>query len=219
MTEPEALEALGSDRRTFLKRLVVGTAFAAPIISSFTMSGVEAVFGDVAGATMLMSNSNSAGPLYTNLMAQGVVNPAGLNLTGTAAGIKATIVVPAGALPSGTFMILWRAPASNLQPYVPAGATAFDGVAAVWIGPIATTPMTLTVTDNNVADGDQVFLIDGTTATEYEPGLVTDRTWVALFTDDPNFFAVRPAEAPPTPPLEPTVDPAAALSIEPRFTG
>jgi hypothetical protein len=37
--------AVGPDRRTFVKRLVVGTAFAAPVVASFTMSGVGAVFG------------------------------------------------------------------------------------------------------------------------------------------------------------------------------
>ena len=37
--------AFGHDRRTFIKRLVIGTAFAAPVISSFTMAGVSAVSG------------------------------------------------------------------------------------------------------------------------------------------------------------------------------
>lgn len=38
-------KAVGHDRRTFIKRLVVGTAFAAPVVSSFTMAGVQATFG------------------------------------------------------------------------------------------------------------------------------------------------------------------------------
>ena len=41
----ELEKAVGPDRRTFIKRLLVGTAFAAPVVSSFTMTGVGAVFG------------------------------------------------------------------------------------------------------------------------------------------------------------------------------
>jgi len=40
----DALDALGASRRTFVKRLVVGTAFAAPVVSSFSMNGVNTVF-------------------------------------------------------------------------------------------------------------------------------------------------------------------------------
>jgi hypothetical protein len=44
----EELErAIGHDRRTFIKRLVIGTAFAAPVVSSVTMGGVQALFGSV----------------------------------------------------------------------------------------------------------------------------------------------------------------------------
>ena len=41
----ELEKAVGSDRRTFIKRLLIGSAFAAPVVSSFTMTGVGAVFG------------------------------------------------------------------------------------------------------------------------------------------------------------------------------
>ena len=41
----ELEKAVGSDRRTFIKRLLIGSAFAAPVVSSFTMTGIGAVFG------------------------------------------------------------------------------------------------------------------------------------------------------------------------------
>ena len=41
----EVEKEFGQDRRTFIKRLVVGTAFAAPVVSSFTMAGVSAITG------------------------------------------------------------------------------------------------------------------------------------------------------------------------------
>lgn len=37
--------AIGPDRRAFIKRLVIGTAFAVPVVSSFTMVGVQSVTG------------------------------------------------------------------------------------------------------------------------------------------------------------------------------
>ena len=39
-----ALEPLGSDRRSFLKKVAIGSVFATPVVSSFTMSGIEAVY-------------------------------------------------------------------------------------------------------------------------------------------------------------------------------
>ncbi len=40
----ELLDHVGPSRRQFVKRLVVGSAFATPVVSSFSMSGVNAVF-------------------------------------------------------------------------------------------------------------------------------------------------------------------------------
>jgi hypothetical protein len=34
----------GFDRRTFVKRVAVGTAFAVPVVTSFSMSGVNSAF-------------------------------------------------------------------------------------------------------------------------------------------------------------------------------
>jgi hypothetical protein len=53
--------AVGPDRRSFIKRLVVGAAFAVPVVSSFTMSGVEAVFGGTAGAQVINPNTTDPG--------------------------------------------------------------------------------------------------------------------------------------------------------------
>lgn len=37
-------EAVGDDRRAFMRKMIVGTAFTVPVVSSFTMSGVQAAF-------------------------------------------------------------------------------------------------------------------------------------------------------------------------------
>jgi hypothetical protein len=40
----QALESVPNDRRAFLKKMAVGTAFAVPVVSSFSMAGVQAAF-------------------------------------------------------------------------------------------------------------------------------------------------------------------------------
>jgi hypothetical protein len=40
----DALDQVGDSRRRFVKRLVIGSAFAAPVVSSFSMNGVSSVF-------------------------------------------------------------------------------------------------------------------------------------------------------------------------------
>jgi hypothetical protein len=43
----EVVEQVGPDRRSFVRRMIVGTAFAAPIVSSFNMNNLSM---SVAGA-------------------------------------------------------------------------------------------------------------------------------------------------------------------------
>jgi hypothetical protein len=50
----DVFEQVGHDRRQFIKRLAVGSAFAVPVVSSFSMSGVNTVFAqsaEVSGET------------------------------------------------------------------------------------------------------------------------------------------------------------------------
>ncbi len=55
-------EVLGPDRRTFLKRLIIGTAFAAPVVSSFTMSGVQSALASTSRQTTIQANTNTSPP-------------------------------------------------------------------------------------------------------------------------------------------------------------
>jgi hypothetical protein len=41
--EDQVLEHVGFDRRRFVKRVVIGTAFAVPVVSSFSMTGVQSI--------------------------------------------------------------------------------------------------------------------------------------------------------------------------------
>ena len=59
---PDDLSAFGDagpDRRAFLKRLIIGTAFVVPVVSSFTMSGVGSVFASAPRSTTLATNTNT----------------------------------------------------------------------------------------------------------------------------------------------------------------
>lgn len=60
MPAPEdALDAVGDSRRRFVKRLVVGSAFAAPVVSSFSMNGVSSVF---AQSSQVSGRGTGTGP-------------------------------------------------------------------------------------------------------------------------------------------------------------
>ena len=39
-----ALDGVDADRRSFLKKMAVTTAFTVPVVSSFTMTGIKAVY-------------------------------------------------------------------------------------------------------------------------------------------------------------------------------
>jgi hypothetical protein len=57
-----AISETAYGRRTFLRRLVVGSAFAVPVVSSFSMAGVNAVSAQ-AHPTITTLNSNSTGSI------------------------------------------------------------------------------------------------------------------------------------------------------------
>ena len=56
-SEKRVLEKVSSDRRGFVKKVIVGTAFAAPVVSSFSMDGLSIKVGRSAFAG---NTSNSA---------------------------------------------------------------------------------------------------------------------------------------------------------------
>jgi hypothetical protein len=55
----QALSHLDGDRRAFLKKLAVGTAFAVPVVSSFTMSGIGAAYAQTAASSAQVRAGNA----------------------------------------------------------------------------------------------------------------------------------------------------------------
>jgi hypothetical protein len=53
----EVLERVGMNRRGFIKRVVLGTAFASPVIASFSMSGLSA------SSAQAQTGNQNQGPL------------------------------------------------------------------------------------------------------------------------------------------------------------
>ncbi|MFP3907395.1 MAG: twin-arginine translocation signal domain-containing protein [Acidimicrobiales bacterium] len=61
-SEPSRLlDSVGTSRRDFVKRVAVGTAFAAPVLSSFSMSGVNAAYAQSNGSPGDGSNTTDGG--------------------------------------------------------------------------------------------------------------------------------------------------------------
>ena len=201
MTVSEFEEAVGPDRRTFLKRLVIGAAFAAPVVASFTMSGVQSVFASSPRSTTMTSNGNTlppvsppnfpteVGPCYT--VGRGAIDYPLTDLMGT---VQIHLTGSAGALPVGTTVCIYRADLTALSSVVPAGQTPVSGYAVVWNSltggapPDATSSLTLTVTDPSVVAGGPIFLLDKATGTNPTvAGTATAGSWTVSFTQDPPF--------------------------------
>ena len=61
-----ATEGLGDGRRAFLKKMAVGTAFTVPVVSSFTMTGIKAVYAQSATASGQVSGNNASASTTTS---------------------------------------------------------------------------------------------------------------------------------------------------------
>lgn len=200
-------KAVGPDRRTFLKRLVIGAAFAAPVVSSFTMSGVASVFASKPGSTTMLGDGNTlpptAPPNFPTEVSGGTcytVTAGAIDYTVTDFGGTVTIRLTgaAGALPEDTTICIYRANLTALNTVVPAGQTPVSGYAVVWnavLGgtpPNAISPLTLTVTDPSVVAGGPVYLLDKVTGTNpVAAGTATAGSWTVSFTQDPPFVVTK----------------------------
>jgi hypothetical protein len=54
-----ALDESAYGRRTFLRRMVMGSAFAVPVVSSFSMAGIQAVSAQADQRNGLFGNPNT----------------------------------------------------------------------------------------------------------------------------------------------------------------
>jgi hypothetical protein len=223
--EHELIEAVGPDRRKFVKGLIAAGVFAVPVVSSFTMSGVESVFASVPGNVTMGLNSNCGfltsqdpPPGFTELVDEFVYFTSGLHrIFDTDDGaIHIVVDVPSGALPDCTIVSIYRMNPATAAALVPAGQTPVSGYAVVWRSqgkdptPDAGSPLTLTVTNAPVAAGNPVYILDKTTGAPTQDTVATDGTWTTSFVVDPGYVVTQAAAV--APPPTPTV-------VEPRFTG
>ncbi len=211
-------EAIGPDRRTFLKRLVIGAAFAAPIVSSFTMSGAKSVFESAAGSTTMASDANTIPPTATPNFPTEVgtcytVTAGPIDYTVNDGAVQIHLTGAAGALPDGTTVCIYRADLTALNSVVPAGQTPLSGYSVVWNSltsdppPDATSTLTLTVTDASIVAGSQIYLLDKVTGTTpVASGTAVAGSWSVTFTEDPPFVVT-------------TSRAATAVTGTPSFTG
>ena len=248
MTE-DLERAVGADRRTFVKRLVIGTAFAVPAVSSLTMSGVEAVFGAEPGVIIGAANCNtfstSAPPNYPNPITTFDAS-IGTKTTLISTEVVVTVVIPKSSLPTNTCVGVWGADLAAIRALVPANEIPVSGYAVVWNGtppPDSLNPITLTVTDFAVAAGDRIYVFDKVTGDIVLVGNASDHSWQVTFTEDPSYVVTAVVEIPPDDEANEggngrnneggsdsnddrsgrraanTTQPATAVASEPRFTG
>jgi hypothetical protein len=192
--------AIGPDRRTFVKRIVIGTAFAAPVVSSFTMSGVQAVFGSTIGPITGLSNSNTT-PIppanFTEELICGIVGKGELTIEADDGPVHITLLVPEFALAGDTIVCIYKGNLAALTGEVPDGQAAVSAYGASWNPAVdATAPLVMTVTGAPVSIGDPIYLFDKATGTVVESSgtVLVPGTWTAEFTDDPG-YAVTQVEA------------------------
>ena len=61
-----ATEGLDDGRRQFLKKMAIGTAFTVPVVSSFTMAGIQAVYAQTPSASGKVSAGNATASTTTS---------------------------------------------------------------------------------------------------------------------------------------------------------
>ncbi len=119
-----------------------------------------------------------------------------LTLTQTSGGASEAILVPAGALPSGTTVTVYPVvETAPLVAQVPAGSSYVLSFAVTWqapdgTSPNATTPITVTITDPDIVIGDTIY--ETTSTGLVAVGTATANGTVTItFSSDPTFLAVH----------------------------
>ena len=69
------LKAVNESRRDFIKKVVVGTAFAVPVINSFSMDGLKVRMGVGQAGADAKEGFDSSGPDKPGVVAPGPVTP------------------------------------------------------------------------------------------------------------------------------------------------
>ena len=82
--ENEVLSQVAMDRRTFVRRIVLGTAFALPVIASFPLGALGAGTGDALTPNQPYEPSRNLGDPVSGLARGGAGGDLGQTLGGTA---------------------------------------------------------------------------------------------------------------------------------------
>jgi hypothetical protein len=217
-------QAVGPDRRTFVKRLV-GTAFAAPMVASFTMSGIEAVFGSVPRSAMagLSNTSPPKNSEYSTLIGCTAISPlVPKNTTFNDGPRSVLLMVPNQAFSRPTTVCVYRGDLIELVDDVPTGELPVSAYGVVWTNdqgqrPNAAVPLSLTVTDPVVSDGDTIYSIDS--GSPVNEGSASAGEWGDTFTVDPHYVVTHVFPLPDAPPSTPGSTAADAVVTQPETTG
>lgn len=83
--DDELLEHVDSDRRRFIGRLMVGSALASPVVASFSMRGVNAVFAQDTNVSGQVGSSDVTQSTTTTTEAANTTTTEAANTTTTTA--------------------------------------------------------------------------------------------------------------------------------------
>jgi len=220
-------QAVGPDRRTFVKRLV-GTAFAAPMVASFTMSGIEAVFGSGPRSAFAAAPNTSTpkrSEYTTSIGCVMLASNVGQTTSFSDGPRSVLLMVPNQAFGRPTTVCVYRGDLLQLVDDVPGGEVPVSAYGVVWTNdlnqrPNAAVPLSISVTDPLVSDGDAIYSID--TGTPVNEGTATSGQWGDTFNKDPHYVVTHdfPRVGPPgTPPTTPGSTAADAVVAAPETTG
>jgi hypothetical protein len=135
-----------------------------------------------------------------------VTSGAPLTVTSTTGSTSDAVVVPTGALPTGTVVSVYPITTTTaLLALIPSGQSYVTSIAVSWesagSAPAATSPISLTISDASIAVGDTIYLLNAT-GTLTSVGTATASGMVTVtFSGDPVFVVTSPTPLVTPPPV------------------
>jgi hypothetical protein len=160
--------------------------------------------GGTPPATNAPPPSGIAASSYGTPVSGSVTAGAPLTTTLTSGSVVSSVVVPSGALPTGTVVSVYPITTTTaLLALIPSGQSYVTSVAVTWesagASPSSTAPITLTITDPSIVVGDTVYALSSTGTLTSVGTATANGTVTVTFSSDP-VFVVTSATPLVTPP-------------------
>ena len=154
--------------------------------------------GSTTGPTNAPPPSGLSAPDYGTPVSGTASSTAVTTVTESSSGVSVTVTVPAGALPAGTTVSVYPiTDTSTLTADVPAGKSYVLSFAVSWktssdTSPVASTPITTTITDPSIKAGDTIYELTSIGLVAVGTAAV-DGSATVTFSSDPVFVVAEAA--------------------------